>query len=214
VNDEIDAKAIVVTYCPLCGSGVVFERTFGEQTLSFGVSGLLYQSDVLLYDRQTQSLWSQLESKAVTGKFIGKALASIPVEQTTWSDWKQRNPKTKVMSFNTGFDRNYARDPYRGYQNSAQLYFPVSFRQHGLHPKEKVIAIQLDGLAKAWPFIELRKISKPIHERLGMYTIVIKYDKKNDSAKILDNTGKLLPSTTLYWFAWSTFHPKTLIYGR
>ena len=98
VNDRIGDTAFAVTYCPLCGSGVVFRANVGGEQLSFGVSGLLYKSDVLLYDLQTETLWSQLLRRAVSGELRGTRLQSLPVVHTTWRDWKTRHPDSQVLS--------------------------------------------------------------------------------------------------------------------
>lgn len=212
VNDHLGGEPLVITFCPLCGSGMVFQRRVGERNLTFGVSGLLYNSDVLLYDRQTESLWSQIEARAVTGEHRGQALSPVPVEHTSWSDWRRRHPDTLVLSFETGFQRNYDFDPYGGYEQSAATYFPVKFRAAGFHPKERVIGLVLGAEAKAWPFIELGKVGGPLHDSLAGTSVVVHFDSKHQSARILDGEGKLLPAVTLYWFAWAAFHPDTAIF--
>jgi len=212
VNDRLDDLSIVVTYCPLCGSAVVFDAKVRGKTLQFGVSGLLYNSDVLLYDRSTSSLWSQLEGRAISGPYKGEKLVMLSSEHTTWEDWRKKKAHTSVISFDTGFARNYSRDPYQGYSNTKKLYFPVKFRAKGIHPKERVIGIQLGNESKAWPFKDLHQTSNAITDILGGEKIKIFFDKKSQSAQIRDVKGKLLPSTTLFWFAWSAFHPNTKIY--
>ena len=96
VNDTLDGTPVVITYCPLCGTGMGFLRTVGPHPLTFGVSGLLYQSDVLMYDHQTESLWSQIAMQAVTGKSLGQHLEPIFLEHTTWSAW--RKPLSRYVS--------------------------------------------------------------------------------------------------------------------
>ena len=212
VNDKINNKNIVVTYCPLCGSGMVFDASIYGKSLTFGVSGLLYNSDVLLYDKETQSLWSQLESRAVTGFYKGQKLESLPLQHTTWADWKNQFPQSKVLSFNTGFSRNYTRDPYAGYAETDQLFFPVKFRAHGIHPKQKVIGLVVDNKARAWPFNELQRNKGNLVDKLANKMITIEYNAESNTARINDKNGRLLPATTLFWFAWAAFHPDTTIY--
>ena len=118
VNDQFGSEAIVVSFCPLCGSGVAFTATARGRTLHFGVSGLLYNSDVLLYDRETESLWSQLQGQAITGPLKGAPLKQIAMAHTSWGDWLKRHPDTLLLSRNTGFKRDYERDPYAGYIDS------------------------------------------------------------------------------------------------
>lgn len=111
VNDRFGNEAIIITYCPLCGSGTASEAKVAGKILQFGVSGLLYNSDVLMYDRQTQSLWSQILSQAVTGSMKGTLLPAVAVTHTTWVDWRNRHPDTLVLDTNTGFNRNYRKPP-------------------------------------------------------------------------------------------------------
>ncbi|CAM4231728.1 DUF3179 domain-containing protein [Gillisia limnaea] len=119
VNDNFNGKSVVITYCPLCGSGIAFDAEIDGKALEFGVSGLLYNSDVLLYDRLTESLWSQLEYKAVSGPMAGKELKILNTANTTWKNWKEKNPETLVLSEKTGFKRDYSLNPYPGYEDSS-----------------------------------------------------------------------------------------------
>lgn len=115
VNDRIAGQPVAVTYCPLCGSGVAFVAEHGGTVLNFGVSGLLYNSDVLLYDRATQSLWSQLMGRAISGSMKGAVLTALPLAHTTWAHWRTMHPSSRVLTPDTGYVRNYDRDPYAGY---------------------------------------------------------------------------------------------------
>jgi hypothetical protein len=115
VNDRFGMQPVAVTYCPLCGSGMAFSAEAGDRVLEFGVSGLLFNSDVLLFDRQTESLWSQLQREAISGKMKGTKLEPLPVSHTTWRDWLGRYPQTTVLSDRTGYSRTYNVDPYPAY---------------------------------------------------------------------------------------------------
>lgn len=212
VNDRFGELPVVVTFCPLCGSGMAFESRLDGRNLTFGVSGLLYNSDVLLYDRETESLWSQLKSQAVSGEYKSRKLKSVPMQHTTWGNWRKQYPNTLVLSFDTGFSRNYSRNPYEGYENIEQTYFPVSFRAKGLHPKEKVIGLKVNGKAMAWPFVELRKAGGKVNDILGGQAITIEFNNQHNSARIINKEGKELASVTLFWFAWAAFHPQTDLY--
>ncbi len=101
VNDRIGDEAFMVTYCPLCETAMVFDRTVDRKLLEFGVSGLLYQSDVLMYDRETESLWSQLGMEAVSGPMRGRTLTWLPAQQMTWARWKTEYPEGRVLSMQT-----------------------------------------------------------------------------------------------------------------
>jgi len=212
VNDQFGAENVVVTFCPLCGSGMAFEAKTGGRALRFGVSGLLYNSDVLLYDRETQSLWSQIRTQAVAGPLKGGYLTVVPVLHTTWADWRARHRESLVLSQKTGFSREYGRDPYAGYENSAELLFPVRFRAEGFHPKERVLGIVLDGKAKAYPFVEMAKGSGKIADMVAGRAVRIRYSREHQSAEAFDAQGQPLVATTLFWFAWAAFHPDTEIY--
>ena len=145
VNDWTQTTHMVITYCPLCGSGMAFHSGEDGQAL-FGVSGLLYNSDVLLYDRETESLWSQILGKAITGPMQGMQLQSIPVIHTSWEAWRERHPETYVLSRDTGYRGiKYSSGPqaYRGYERSRKIWFPVEHRDSRFHPKAWVLGVQI-----------------------------------------------------------------------
>ena len=211
VNDRIGGTPIAVTYCPLCGSGVVFRAEVAGEALSFGVSGLLYNSDVLLYDRQTDSLWSQLLHRAVTGPHNRRSLTPLPVRHTTWAAWRKRHPDTGVLSDDTGHARDYRRSPYAGYAEARALYFPVSGMSPRYHPKEPVLGVEVDGQFKAYPFSELAKQGRPgFSDTLGGRTLTLEWDAEAYSAAIAPQSG--VSSTRLFWFAWYAFHPDTAVF--
>jgi len=161
INDQVNGNAFVITYCPLCGSGMAFSSNVKGKELSFGVSGLLYNNDLLFYDQETESLWSQIEKRSISGNFAGSDLKQLLLEHTSWDDWRSKNPNTKVLSEDQGFKRNYRHDPYTGYDTSSQVFFKT-LRQapKDFHSKEKVLGITINGVSKAYPFSELRKQAK------------------------------------------------------
>jgi hypothetical protein len=212
VNDDLGREAIVISYCPLCGTGMAFLASVEGSTLEFGVSGLLYNSDVLLYDRQTESLWSQLMRQAITGPMRGQRLEQIVMSHTTWRAWKQQHPDTLVMSRHTGFRRDYSRTPYAGYARSEAIYFPVANRDHRYHPKELVIGVSLNGYHKAYPFAELSRTSGVLRDRFAGQQLRIQFDAANRTGRVLDRNGREIPSTISFWFAWYAFHPEGEVY--
>jgi hypothetical protein len=214
VNDKIGKQPVVVTFCPLCGTGMVFDAKVNGQSLTFGVSGLLYQSDMLLYDRKTESLWSQIKTEAVTGPLTGARLKLLSSTQTSWGQWKKKYPQTLVLSQKTGFHRDYDRDPYRGYAISEQLMFRVKNRNSDFHPKERVIGVDFDGTVKAYPFSELAKAKQPVQDKLNGTPVTVTFDKKLQTAVIRDAKGNEIPSVVGFWFAWFTFHPDTDIFRK
>lgn len=214
VNDRFASDPVVVTYCPLCGSGVVYQALQDGQELTFGVSGLLYNSDVLLYDRQTDSLWSQLHHSAITGPMKGKVLEQLPSVHTRWGAWLKDHPDTLVLSRNTGSLRDYSRDPYSGYEDSKLLYFSVEFMSQAFHPKERVIGVELNGQTKAYPFSELAKgaLKGVLADQLGEAVLRIEYNAELQTGRVFRGETEELPVVNLFWFAWYGFHPKTEVY--
>jgi hypothetical protein len=153
VNDVLRGRQIVVSFCPLTGSGLAHEATFDDRALNFGVSGLLFDNNLLLFDRSTGTLWSQMKAQAVCGPMQGTAQRLLPIVQTTWSGWKALHRETTTLSFNTGFDRNYNRYPYGTYDDldSDLLLFPHSFIDDRLPLKETVLGITHEGVSRAYP---------------------------------------------------------------
>jgi hypothetical protein len=214
VNDEIEGQRFAVTYCPLCGTAVAFDSTIDGITTDFGVSGLLYNSDVLLYDRDTESLWSQILGKSISGKRVGTQLKSIPVSHTTWGDWRARHPQTLVMSDDTGHSRDYQRDPYAGYETSRHTYFAVNNEApDNYHPKEIVLGLGVDGVYKAYPFIELDRQGKPrFSDTVNGASFNFSWDTQHRSLTITDASGGEVAGIQGYWFAWFAFHPDTEVF--
>ena len=212
VNDRIGDEGVVVTYCPLCGTGVAFEAPVGAERVLFGVSGLLYNSDVLLYDRKTESLWSQILSRAVSGPRKGAALRRVPLTHTSWGDWRQRHPESSVLSFDTGFARDCDRDPYAGYENVQRLMFKVAHRDERVLPKAWVLDVERNGQFKAYPFSALAVRADAqgrLEDRVGGEPVTIRYNRQHRSAEAFDARGQALAAITSFWFAWVAFHPDT-----
>lgn len=212
VNDRFGGDVVVVTYCPLCGTGMGFLGKASDADASFGVSGLLYNSDVLLYDRSTQSLWSQILKTAVSGPRKGERLEALPTLNTSWADWRARHPNTEVLSTETGFSRDYGRDPYAGYDKVQRLMFDVQHRDNRFELKEWVLGLEVDGVAKAYPFSVLDQradASGVVVDSVGKRTVRVRFDRVHRSAEAFDASGKPLAGLTSFWFAWVAFHPKT-----
>lgn len=143
VNDTVDGTPVAVTYCPLCNSGVAFERQLGNRVLSFGTSGMLYADNLVMYDRQTESLWPQLTGQAAFGVLTGTELRAIPMGTVAWEDFRAANPRALVLSRDTGFSRPYGQNPYVGYDNpNGGLLFDLPDDVDArLRIKERVIGI-------------------------------------------------------------------------
>ena len=214
VNDEINGRRFAVTYCPLCGTAVAFDANIDGSPTDFGVSGLLYNSDVLLYDRETESLWSQIMNQAIAGERVGKKLTALPISHTTWRDWREKHPLGLVLSDDTGYHRDYRRDPYAGYERSRTIYFSVNNQApDNYHPKEVVLGLGVDGSYKAYPFIELDKQGKSsFSDSVNGTRFNFEWDTDNRSVTVTDSSGQAVAGLQGFWFAWFAFHPDTEIF--
>lgn len=214
VNDEVDGHPFLITYCPLCGSGMAFSARVDGKALVFGVSGLLYNSDVIFYDKTTESLWSQIERRAISGKYAGEVLRQLYLTHTTWAKWSREHPATKVLSEAQGFKRNYRHDPYSGYETSSRLFFnTLRAAPKDYHTKERVMGVQIGDVTKAYPFIELRRTGKAaFKDRIGDDRYRILWDEGHETATIETLNGEKVTSTVAFWFAWYAFHPATEVY--
>ena len=172
-------------------------------------------SDVLLYDRESQSLWSQILGKAITGKYKGEGLRMLPLSHTTWSDWKRHHPATLVLSKNTGYSRDYDSDPYQGYARSRKLYFPVANNAPArYHPKEWVLGLAVGETYKAYPFVELNKHDKSsFTDLVNGEPFIVNWNNEAQSGFITDKEGVRVAAIQAYWFAWYAFHPDTLVFS-
>ena len=150
VNDEIDQIPVAVTYCPLCYTMQVFERVVDGQTVEFGTTGKLYNSNLLMYDRLTDTYWSQAIGMAVKGPLSGDVLNRIPFDIITWDDWKSMHPDTLVLTTDTGHIRAYDVDPYNNYYTDPRIIFPINNRDDRLHPKSIILGFNLSGVSKAY----------------------------------------------------------------
>ncbi len=153
VNDNINGTSIAVSLCPLTGTSIGWSRKVNGNETSFGVSGLLYNNNLIPYDRATDSNWSQVGLKCINGSLIGEKPDVIPVLETTWGVWKSMYPNTKIMNTNTGFSRSYGVYPYGDYKtNHGYLIFPLDPEDSRLPSKERVHAIIDDDKVKAYQF--------------------------------------------------------------
>jgi len=212
VNDTFNQTDVVVSYCPLCGSGVVFLWPQSERRNTFGVSGLLYNSDVLLYDRESESLWSQLMLKAISGSRRGETLTLLAATYTTWGEWQTRYPESLLLSEASAPGVSYHNNPYADYEKSEQLWFPVQHNSADLRNKERVLGLSINGVDKAYPYSELSRSKGTVDDVVGGQKIRIVWSEASQSAYVLDSDGQQLPTVSAYWFAWFSFHPQTQVY--
>jgi len=217
VNDVLGGVPIAVTYCPLCDSVTVFDRRVGEgddqQTLEFGISGLLYNSNVLLYDRNDNALWSQVYLKAVTGPNAGTALTYLANwELTTFGQWAQDHPDATVLSFNTGMypAMTYAQAAYADYFEHDDLMFEVERNDNRLTNKTPVIGVIHGEINRAYL---ISAIDGALRVPLGGpgEELVIESDGEGTVRIAQAPEGALITHT--YWYAWFAFHPETELVG-
>jgi len=187
----------------------VYSRQINNVELTFGVSGLLYKSNVLMYDRQTESLWSQVLSQAVTGRMSGSQLKVLPSSLTTWEQWSRQHPGTVVLSMETGYNRDYSKDPYADYYQSRSGLFGV-FRGlfAGHEGKEQVVGIILNGKPKAYSLESVRQQGETSDQHAGE-RIILRYDKITGTLTVSREQGETVPYISTYWFVWKQIYPKT-----
>jgi hypothetical protein len=173
VNDKVGNTPVAVTYCPLCFTNQVFNRTMNDgKILEFGTSGKLYNSNLVMYDRTTKSLWSQAMAQGIVGKFAGIKLERIPFDVIYWKEWKQLYPESNVLSTDTGSSRPYGADPYGDYYTNGDVLFPVSGGDDRLGLKEVVIGFEKEGQHKAYKLQEIED-KKVINDQVNGKPVVI-----------------------------------------
>lgn len=217
VNDVIGGVPVALAYCTLCGAGILFDTRAGDQTFVFGSSGLLYRSNKLMFDRQTNSLWNQFTGEPVVGPLAdsGLKLSVLPLTTTNWSDWRNRYPDTKVLSLNTGHIRNYDSGfVYREYFASRDLMFPAAVNNAtGLQQKDIVFGVRAFAASKAWPLTVFEN-TQVLNDKVGRNPVVLigdagtktvrAYERAADERFSLNDRGRLV-SDGIEWQADEAF---------
>ncbi len=168
VNTEVGGEPVAVTYCPLCRSGFTYSREINGDTVEFGVSGKLYNANLVMYDRKTETYWSQLTGEAMLGPMVPEELELVHSSITNWSQWKQEHPDTRLLSRNTGIysASTYSGSAYAGYESSGRVGFGVGKVDDRLHSKELVYGVKTGGEAKAYTEEDIRQ-EKLIQDEVG-----------------------------------------------
>ena len=239
VNDDLGGP-LLVSYCPLCRSGLTaVRRVRGEPTV-FGVSGLLWRSNLVMYDRLTDSRWAQVAATAIRGPAAGETLELVPSTITTLGEWRADHPDAEVLlpppASNTvaGRDatRDYTYDPYGGYDTSSQVRGGSTFDDDRLHPKTLVIGVVHGGEATAYPLPAVREAGvvndvvggRPVVVALAPGDTLVAYERTVDGEGLRfevavdgPHAGATLARANdvppLFWFSWLDFHPDTALYG-
>jgi len=159
-NDTVGGEPLIVTFCPLCNTAIVFKRTVNEGILDFGTTGRLRYSNLIMYDRQTETWWQQATGEAIAGDLTGTQLEFYPATIISWEEFKTSYPDRKVLSRETGYARNYGRNPYVGYDdvNNPPFLYRGPITPNQLPPVARVLTIDLNGEAVAYPYETLERL--------------------------------------------------------
>ena len=184
VNDTVGEVPVVVTFCPLCNSALVFDRRFEDQVFEFGVSGLLRNSDLIMYDRTTESLWQQFTGEGIVGDLTGEQLTFLPSSLISYADFRAAYPEGVVLSRDTGFNRSYGRNPYEGYDSIGSTPFLFRGPADGrLEAVERVVTVSLNeaGVDVAYPLSILAEAGV-INDSQGGQDLVVFHTDGTSSA--------------------------------
>ena len=182
VNDVVGGLEVAITFCPLCNSAIAFDRNFEGDVLDFGTTGNLRRSDLIMWDRQTESWWQQFTGEGIVGVHSGKRLDIVPSAINSWADFKAAYPGGTVLSRDTGFARDYGINPYLGYDRADNPPFLYSGPTDGrLPPKERVVAISLGGEDAAYPFTVL-ETERAVNDVVGGEPIAVFFKPGTRSA--------------------------------
>ncbi len=181
VNDEVGGVPVAVTFCPLCNSAVVFDRRVGEQVYEFGVSGLLRNSDLIMYDRTTESLWQQFTGEGIVGQHAGDRLTIVPASLISFAEFRAAYPDAPVLSRETGYSRQYGVNPYVGYDSSTQPFLFRGPPDPRLPAMMRVVGVNLNGVQIAYPYDVLVERGV-IHDVIAGQSVVVFHSFGTNSA--------------------------------
>lgn len=185
VNDEVGGVPVAVTYCPLCNTAVTFERTFEGEVLRLGVSGLLRNSDLVMWDLQSQSLWQQVTGQAIVGEHAGKSLTPIGSAIVRWADFKDNHPDGQALTQDQGFGTTYGRNPYEGYSSSTRPFLFRGEIDDRFPALERVVGVTVGESAKAYPF-SLLDDERVVNDEVGDQPVAVFWGA-SDTADALDS---------------------------
>ncbi|PKM16756.1 MAG: hypothetical protein CVV12_01410 [Gammaproteobacteria bacterium HGW-Gammaproteobacteria-2] len=200
VNDTLSGVPIVVTFCPLCNAALVFDRRVAGETLDFGTTGWLRLSDLVMYDRLSESWWQQFTGEAVAGKMTGAQLTQVPAQIIGFGDFRAAWPAGEVLTRRTGHSRRYGENPYVGYDSMRQNPLLPEKNDRRLRPMERVLAAQIGKLQRVYPFTAIAKEGL-IHDRIGDTPVVV-FARKKGMRSALDGEriarSKRLPAAAVF----------------
>ncbi len=205
INDTIENKRLVVTFCPLCGSSIVFDADNDGKSEIFGVSGKLYESNLLMYDKDTESLWSQIQGEAVVGDRTGEKLMILPSQVISFKGFKSHYPQATVLSNKTGYQRDYSFYPYGDYNTSQKLYFPISINDTRLPAKEIMYVVNYKNRSVAFKRAGLKN-GVAAKVKVGDETITARIH--DGEISVTTSLGTELPGYNAMWFSWAIYNQK------
>ncbi len=199
VNDVVDGQPVTVTFCPLCNASIVFDRRVGDRTLDFGTTGKLRKSDLIMYDRQTETWWQQAVGEAIAGELTGTRLNFLPSQIMSFGDFAAAFPAGEVLAIPAAFSRSYGRNPYEGYDSTARPFLYDGVLDARLPATERVVGVSLNESTKAYAFSELAK-QEVVNDELATTPIVIFFKKGVSSAldTAIINQGRDVGSTVVF----------------
>ncbi len=190
VNDTLGGRAVLVSYCPLTGSGLAFDPVVDGTTRIFGVSGLLFENNLIMFDRDTESFWIQMLLSAQCGPERGTPLERLPVIETTWGHWKALHPGTTAMTDRTGFSRPYGEYPYPNYDDPENevTFVPSSPWNRARPPKEPVLGVRVGPFSAAYPFGVLADLGlvAAVNDRIGGLPVLVTWIGAARTARAFD----------------------------
>jgi hypothetical protein len=207
VNDTLGGSEIAIPYCTLCGSAQVFLAGEGDDRLVLRTSGLLQRSNKIMFDLKSSSYFDTFTGKAISGELQGLILEQLPIVTATWGEWKAAHPDTTILAEDGGIGRAYDEDPLNGRDLGGPI-FPVGPIDARLKPQEQVLGVFLEGQAFAFPVVEAR-LSLQAGDQLTIEGITLSLDGDGIVAR---SGGQQLVTHQAFWFAWSQFHPSTLLW--
>ncbi len=203
VNDSIEGKSLVITFCPLCGSSIVFEAEVNGKIEQFGVSGKLYESNLLMYDKTTESLWSQIIGEAVVGDRVGEKLSVYPSQVMSLKQSSKKYPNLEILSKKTGYSRSYNSSPYGDYNNNTEIYFPISINDTRLPAKEIMYIVSVDNYSIAF---QRNALSESDVATVSVGNQKISGKITDGEIEVKDEADKIIPGYTAMWFSWAIHH--------
>jgi len=213
VNDQIAGDPVAVTFGPLAGTPRVYLRKVEGRELRFGVSGLVYNANFLMYDRETESLWSQFLGSAISGRYSGRELDRLPVRQETLGAWRVRYPNTQVLRPPEGERIVYAPESsqYEPYWLDDKPPFPVAAEDRRFHAKEMILGVEVDGERRAYLGSLIARAGGRAEDRVAGHPIRVTFSP--DHRVFRYEVPEDVEVTEAYWFAWKAFHPDTAVWN-